>query len=91
MFFRDKEMAEWVGLVPSSISKVRKNHKKLYALYRMGYASVLENPDDTRWQKVKNKDIALYLSKCARTFSHMKKANPRKYEILKRGYLSMNA
>lgn len=46
MFFRDKEIARWVGLSPAAISKVRKNDKKMYVLYRMGYASIIDSPDD---------------------------------------------
>lgn len=90
MFFRDKEIAQWVGLVPSTISRVRKNHTKMYALYRMGYASILDNPDDKRWEKVKHTEIALHLGLNPKTFSVMKKTNPKKYEILKRGYLALN-
>lgn len=90
MFFRDKDIAQWLGRNPSSVSRVRKNHKKKYALYRMGYASIIDNPDDQRWQKVKHTEISLYLGMSKNTFSIMKKSNPKKYEILKRGFLALN-
>lgn len=89
-FFRDKDIANFIGLHPSSITNVKKKNQKMYALYRMGYENSLSCPDDKRWESVKNKDLAEHIGMTASGVSLMKRSNAKKYEILKRGFVVLN-
>lgn len=89
MYFRDKDIAEFLGFNPSSITNVRKNKPKMYALYRIGFDDVMQNPDSKEWEKVKHKSLADHLDMCAKSISIMKTNQPKKYELLKRGFANM--
>lgn len=90
MYFRDKDIAKFLGLYPSSITNVRKNKQRMYALYRIGYEDVLQNPSDTSWENVKNRAVSEYLGMCPQSLSAMKRNQPKKYELLKRGFMKMS-